>query len=49
MEVTLVVDPSRLAETMPKFKSMLQGFEYKQGHKYAEFRAPIELPTDSRA
>jgi uncharacterized membrane-anchored protein len=39
MEVTLVVDPSRLAETMPKFKSMLQGFEYKQGHKYAEFRA----------
>lgn len=39
MEVTLVVDPSLLAQTMPKFKTMLSGFEYKQGHKYAEFRA----------
>lgn len=39
MQVTLVVDPTRLAETMPKFKTMLEGFEYKQGHKYAEFRA----------
>lgn len=39
MQVTLVVDPSRLAETMPKFKTMLEGFEYKKGHKYAEFRA----------
>jgi uncharacterized membrane-anchored protein len=39
MEVTLVANPEVLAETMPKFKSMLQGFEYKQGHKYAEFRA----------
>ena len=39
MEVTLVVDPSLLAETMPKFKAMLEGFEYRKGHKYAEFRA----------
>lgn len=39
MEVTLVVDPELMAETMPKFKTMLAGFEYKQGHKYAEFRA----------
>ena len=39
MEVTLVVDPSLLQETMPKFKAMLEGFEYKTGHKYAEFRA----------
>ena len=39
MQVTLVVDPTQLAETMPKFKTMLEGFEYKQGHKYAEFRA----------
>ena len=39
MEVTLVVKPELLAETMPKFKSMLEGFEYKTGHKYAEFRA----------
>jgi uncharacterized membrane-anchored protein len=39
MEVTLVVNPELLAETMPKFKAMLDGFEYKTGHKYAEFRA----------
>ena len=39
VQVTLVVDPTRLTETMPKFKSMLEGFEYKKGHKYAEFRA----------
>ena len=39
MEVTLVTDPAALAETLPKFKTMLAGFEFKQGHKYAEFRA----------
>ena len=39
MEVTLVTDPALLAETMPKFKAMLEGFEFKQGQRYAEFRA----------
>ena len=39
MEVTLVVNPELLAETLPKFKTMLEGFQYRQGHKYAEFRA----------
>ena len=39
MEVTLVTDPETLAETLPKFKTMLQGFEFKQGHRYAEFRS----------
>ncbi|HSE19485.1 MAG TPA: DUF2167 domain-containing protein [Pyrinomonadaceae bacterium] len=39
MEVTLVADPEVLAETMPKFKTMLEGFEFKTGHRYAEFRA----------
>lgn len=39
MEVTLVTDPTTLAETLPKFKAMLQGFEFKQGHRYAEFRS----------
>ena len=39
MEVTLVTDPTTLAETLPKFKTMLEGFEFKQGHRYAEFRA----------
>ena len=39
MEVTLVTDPTTLAETLPKFKAMLEGFQFKQGQKYAEFRA----------
>lgn len=39
MEVTLVTDPTTLAETLPKFKAMLEGFQFRQGHKYAEFRA----------
>jgi uncharacterized membrane-anchored protein len=39
MEVTLVTDPATLAETLPKFKAMLAGFDFNQGHKYAEFRA----------
>ena len=39
MEVTLVTDPKTLAETLPKFKAMLQGFEFKQGQRYAEFRS----------
>src|ERR1044072_6927072 len=38
MEVTLVTEPSSLAATLPKFKAMLQGFEFKQGQRYAEFR-----------
>lgn len=38
MEVTLVTDPSTLAATLPKFKSMLSGFDFVQGQKYAEFR-----------
>lgn len=39
MEVTLVTDPALLAETLPKFKAMLSGFDFNQGQKYAEFRA----------
>src|SRR6266481_194409 len=39
MEVTLVTDPSKLATTLPKFKTMLAGFDFTQGHRYAEFRA----------
>lgn len=38
MEVTLVTDPGTLAETLPKFKTMLAGFDFSQGQKYSEFR-----------
>ncbi len=39
MEVTLVTNPETLAETLPKFKTMLAGFEFKEGHRYAQFTA----------
>ena len=38
MEVTLVTDPSILAATLPKFKTVLSGFDFQEGQKYAEFR-----------
>jgi len=38
MEVTLVCNPALLQETLPKFKTMLSGFDFVQGQKYAEFR-----------
>jgi uncharacterized membrane-anchored protein len=38
MKVTLVTDPSTLSDTLPKFKDVLAGFDFKQGQKYAEFR-----------
>jgi uncharacterized membrane-anchored protein len=38
MEVTLVCDPAQLSETLPKFRTMLSGFDFAQGQKYSEFR-----------
>ena len=38
MKVTLVTDPSLLASTMPEFKTVITGFNFSQGQKYAEFR-----------
>jgi len=38
MRVTLVTDPSILSPTLPKFKTVLSGFDFIQGQRYAEFR-----------
>lgn len=38
MRVTLVTDPTTLSPTLPKFKDLLTGFDFKQGQKYAEYR-----------
>jgi uncharacterized membrane-anchored protein len=38
MEVTLVTDPALLQETLPKFKTMLAGFDFAEGQKYSQFR-----------
>ena len=37
MRVTLVTDPETLAATLPKFRQMLEGFQFKEGHDYAAF------------
>lgn len=39
MRVTLVTDPETLSVTLPQFRTMLEGFQFKEGHRYAEFRA----------
>ncbi len=38
MEVVLVCAPDSLAENLPTFKSLLAGYSYKSGEKYAEYR-----------
>jgi uncharacterized membrane-anchored protein len=43
MRVTLVTDPDKLAPTLPKFKEVLTGFDFKQGKKYAEYREGDKL------
>jgi uncharacterized membrane-anchored protein len=36
--VTLVQDPARLDATIPEFKRVLAGYDFKQGDRYAEFK-----------
>lgn len=39
MSANLVVEPKLLAATLPKYKNLLGGFNYKAGKRYDEFRA----------
>jgi uncharacterized membrane-anchored protein len=38
MKVTLVSAPEILMQTLPDYESLIDGFDYKIGNKYAEFR-----------
>jgi uncharacterized membrane-anchored protein len=38
MRVTLVADPALLPAAMPQFATLIAGFDYTSGHKYAEFK-----------
>jgi uncharacterized membrane-anchored protein len=38
MEVVLIIDPDKLAETLPTFRTLLAGYNYQSGQTYAEFR-----------
>lgn len=39
MSTTLVCDPSEIVSVAPRVKSLLKGFEYVSGHRYAEWRS----------
>lgn len=43
MRVTLVTDPEALVTNLPQFVSTMAGFEFKQGHRYAEYRQGDKL------
>lgn len=38
MEVVLMVDPERLAATMPAYQTVMHDYSFKTGEKYAEYR-----------
>jgi uncharacterized membrane-anchored protein len=38
MKVTLVTDPKILNETLPHYQTLVGGYSYSSGHRYAEFR-----------
>ncbi len=39
MQVSLVVEPEKLAATMPAYQVVLQDYSFKTGEKYAEYRS----------
>lgn len=39
MEVKLVIAPEKLEATIPDYQSILQGYSFKQGQTYAEYRS----------
>jgi len=39
MSVDLVLGPETLEAALPAFATLLEGFEFKSGHRYAEFTA----------
>ena len=39
MKVTLVTAPENINTTLPKFRALMGGYEFNQGHRYAEFTA----------
>lgn len=43
MRVTLVSDPNAFTATLPKFKELLDGYTFKPGHGYSEYRQGDKL------
>jgi len=38
MNLTLVIDPASLEKTLPIYQSIMAGYTFKEGHRYAEYR-----------
>ena len=38
MEATLVTDPELLEASLAPFRALLGGFNYREGHRYAEYQ-----------
>lgn len=45
MSVTLVCDPERVETLVPRLQSLLADFEFKAGHRYAEWRTGDKLAS----
>lgn len=45
METTLVCDAGSFEQVLPAYKTFLRGFDYKKGHRYAEYVAGDKLAT----
>ncbi len=45
MSVVLIVDPAKLPATLPVSKQIMSGFTYKQGQRYAEWKAGDKVAT----
>src|SRR5262249_22378139 len=39
MEAVLVIDPDKLATTLPTFRNVLAGYSFQSGQTYAEYRS----------
>lgn len=45
MSIVLIVDPAKLQATLPQSKQMIANFSYKQGQRYAEWKAGDKVAT----
>ena len=43
MEVVLIVEPDKLATTLPTFRDLMAGYSFQTGHTYAEYRQGDKL------
>jgi uncharacterized membrane-anchored protein len=45
MEVSLVVEPEKLAATLPEYQALLKDYSFQHGQSYAEYRSGDKVAT----